>query len=188
MDLKGKGKSDVPLKSTKTGPALRPPSRVVKKKPAAASDHAVKDEDAMVVDHPVPVVLVPAVPKHVAERTARTRVSTSASRSNGNPASSRATFRKTALEDNLETVEEEPVHKKRKTSPELGDEDDSEALEELVDSEYAIEQLDEADEGWDDLDKDDFDDPMQASEYVNEIFDYLKSIEVSRHSSVPLTF
>ena len=31
---------------------------------------------------------------------------------------------------------------------------------------------------YDDLDADDFDDPMMVSEYVLEIFDYLKELEV----------
>ncbi|KDN39095.1 hypothetical protein K437DRAFT_250941 [Tilletiaria anomala UBC 951] len=34
------------------------------------------------------------------------------------------------------------------------------------------------DAGWEDLDKDDFDDPLMVAEYVNEIFDYMKSLEV----------
>ena len=39
------------------------------------------------------------------------------------------------------------------------------------------------DAGWEDLDKDDFDDPLMVAEYVNEIFDYMKSLEVSRSYS-----
>jgi hypothetical protein len=34
------------------------------------------------------------------------------------------------------------------------------------------------DEGWEDLDSEDADDPLMVAEYVNEIFDYMKEIEV----------
>ena len=35
------------------------------------------------------------------------------------------------------------------------------------------------DSGWVNLDADDGDDPLMVSEYVNEVFDYLKALEVS---------
>ena len=35
------------------------------------------------------------------------------------------------------------------------------------------------DEGWEDLDKEDEDDPVMVAEYVVEIFEYLKKLEVS---------
>lgn len=41
------------------------------------------------------------------------------------------------------------------------------------------------DEGWEDLDKEDADDPLMVSEYVNEIFDYMKTIEVSSRQRQP---
>lgn len=34
------------------------------------------------------------------------------------------------------------------------------------------------DEGWEDLDSEDADDPLMVAEYVNEIFDYMKELEV----------
>lgn len=37
------------------------------------------------------------------------------------------------------------------------------------------------DAGWEDLDAEDNDDPLMVAEYVNEIFDYMKEIEVSSH-------
>lgn len=36
------------------------------------------------------------------------------------------------------------------------------------------------DEGWIDLDLEDIDDPLMVAEYVNDIFDYMKALEVSR--------
>ena len=57
-----------------------------------------------------------------------------------------------------EEVEEYPVaHSKRSTTPEAEPEGDQ----------------------WDDLDAEDADDPLMVSEYVNEIFSYLKVVEVS---------
>jgi hypothetical protein len=40
------------------------------------------------------------------------------------------------------------------------------------------------DEGWEDLDAEDADDPLMVAEYVNEIFDYMKELEVSLAISV----
>ena len=34
------------------------------------------------------------------------------------------------------------------------------------------------DEGWEDLDKDDIDDPLMVAEYVEEIFEYMRKIEM----------
>ena len=43
------------------------------------------------------------------------------------------------------------------------------------------------DEGWEDLDAGDEDDPLMVSEYVNEVYDYLRGLEVrSSLSSAPL--
>ncbi|KAG5220377.1 G2/mitotic-specific cyclin [Salix suchowensis] len=39
---------------------------------------------------------------------------------------------------------------------------------------------------WDDLDEEDHDDPAMVSEYVNDIFGYLKEVEVSRCSMFPV--
>lgn len=40
------------------------------------------------------------------------------------------------------------------------------------------------DEGWIDLDLEDIDDPLMVAEYVNDIFDYMKALEVSRFETV----
>ena len=63
-----------------------------------------------------------------------------------------------------EEVGEEPVaHSKRSTTPEADPDGDQ----------------------WDDLDTEDADDPLMVSEYVGEIFAYLKEVEVSESSTVP---
>jgi len=61
-------------------------------------------------------------------------------------------------------VEEHPVaHSKRSTTPEADPDGDQ----------------------WDDLDAEDTDDPLMVSEYVDEIFTYLKVIEVSESRTTP---
>jgi G2/mitotic-specific cyclin 1/2 len=60
-------------------------------------------------------------------------------------------------------VEEHPVtHPKRSTTPEADPDGDQ----------------------WDDLDAEDADDPLMVSEYVDEIFAYLKEVEVSESSTI----
>lgn len=87
---------------------------------------------------------------------------------------------------------EKPAFKKRRTSSEVGDELQVKIPEPPMDGDISEflskniakfeEQLDDdANEDWDDLDKDNYDDPMMASEYVNEIFTYLKEVEVSQN-------
>lgn len=93
-------------------------------------------------------------------------------------------------------VEEEPVSKRRRTSSEVGDEEykevgnqalldniaeesepvyaEDENVEPVATKEPVIEVQD-----WDDLDRDDDDDPLMVSEYVADIFNYLKTVEVS---------
>ena len=54
-----------------------------------------------------------------------------------------------------------------------------EAVEEDDDvAENDVVQVVEDDQDWDDLDRDDNDDPLMVSEYVVEIFNYLKEVEV----------
>ena len=61
-------------------------------------------------------------------------------------------------------VEDPVAHPKRSTTPEADPDDDQ----------------------WDDLDAEDADDPLMVSEYVTEIFAYLKEVEVSESSTAPL--
>ncbi|KAI0340363.1 hypothetical protein BDW22DRAFT_1408612 [Trametopsis cervina] len=81
-----------------------------------------------------------------------------------------------------ELDDEEEVNrafKKRRTSSDVP-EDDLVAEQEVEQVVEAVEDLDEADPDgsqWDDLDSADADDPLMVSEYVVEIFDYLKKVE-----------
>jgi G2/mitotic-specific cyclin 2 len=104
------------------------------------------------------------------------------------------------IEEDVE--EEERVHKKRRTSSEAP-EAESRAEEPLEDDPEAIlrarleaemeafanePEADPEDSAWDDLDADDGDDPLMVSEYVGEIFTYMKELEVSiicRHYPSP---
>ncbi|KAL0958380.1 hypothetical protein HGRIS_000522 [Hohenbuehelia grisea] len=76
-----------------------------------------------------------------------------------------------------EDVEAPRVFKRHQTSPTTHDESQLEA-------DAVAAHLDEADEPqadtelWDDLDADDWDDPVMVSEYVNEIFEYFKDTEL----------
>lgn len=81
-------------------------------------------------------------------------------------------------------VEEDRVFKKRRTSSEAPEEVKSfdeqhevaQALELGVDSEP---EADPNGHDWDDLDAEDVDDPLMVSEYVSEIFLYMKQTEVN---------
>ena len=92
-------------------------------------------------------------------------------------------------------VEANRVFKKRRTSSEAPEDHKEDAKEqaepgghvhdiaerELQKHLQDVEREAEADPNgpdWEDLDAEDADDPMMVSEYVNEIFDYLKVIEV----------
>jgi hypothetical protein len=75
--------------------------------------------------------------------------------------------------------EDEPVHKKRRIS---SDDDEVVALkihEEAAVSDPAPVIAKPEDGEPDDLDKEDMDDPLMVSEYVGEIFQYLRKVEVS---------
>lgn len=137
---------------------------------------------------PVPIVLVLSLP-------AACRLSTKISSTTSLKATIQSkpqlqVVRKENVEKKI--TREKPAFKKRRISSEVGDElqveipepptdgDVSEFLSENI-AEFEEQLDDDADEGWDDLDKDDYDDPMMASEYVNEIFTYLKEVEVSQN-------
>ncbi|KAI1798006.1 cyclin-like protein [Ganoderma leucocontextum] len=127
------------------------------------------DEDAMAVD-PTPLAPIPSPKRFVAAREAvRTGV----------PATSKVP-RRVSRPSKPDEDEEEAhrVYKKRRTSSDTPDVD---ALheEEVENAVVPDEQL-EADpfgDQWDDLDVEDTDDPLMVSEYVVEIFDYLKGVE-----------
>ncbi|KAI0634848.1 cyclin-like protein [Trametes polyzona] len=128
------------------------------------------DEDAMAVDppHPAPI---PSPQRFVAAREP--------TRANG-AATSRVPRRVSArsLKQEEDEEEEHRVHKKRRTSSDIPDV--AAMHEEEVENAVIPKEEAEADpEGdqWDDLDAEDADDPLMVSEYVVEIFEYLKEVE-----------
>lgn len=78
-----------------------------------------------------------------------------------------------------EEEEDEPVHKKRRISSEDNEVVALKFQEEAAVSDPAPTVLKPEDGEPDDLDKDDMDDPLMVSEYVGEIFQYLRKVEVS---------
>lgn len=174
-DAKGKEKEKDDLtKPGKYTAGSRQPLRTVasRSKATGASENAAEEPpaDEMAVDPPsnaVPVVLVPAPPR------AGGRVSHLRKPSAGHI--------KVELPERVEPEpEEEPLHKKRRTSSDTGDEEQHLApVEEEQDGEVVdAAENEEETEDWDDLDKEDADDPLMVSEYVLEIFDYMKELEV----------
>lgn len=84
------------------------------------------------------------------------------------------------------TVEDDRVFKKRRTSSDVPDDvksfDEEDQHEVAQALELGVESEPEADpngDDWDDLDADDADDPLMVSEYVVEIFQYMKQIELT---------
>ncbi|KAI5121813.1 hypothetical protein M0805_009805 [Coniferiporia weirii] len=187
-DAKGKGKDTTVLKPTKpaTGTAAaRVPLRSVstRTRSGAAQQPKAKDE----IDPPSKAVAVVEIPLQAnASRRPTARVTSST----GVPiAASRRTFRKgtqaTLIEEKLDILEEEPIPKRQRTSSEVGDENrlaDFERESEVADAENIAPEVvagedTEQEQDWDDLDRDDDDDPLMVSEYVIDIFNYLKVVE-----------
>ncbi|KAI0827157.1 A/B/D/E cyclin [Trametes gibbosa] len=123
----------------------------------------------MAIDHPP--TPIPSPQRFVAARDP-TRV--------GTTATSRVPRRISARSLKQEDDEEEAhrAHKKRRTSSDVPD---VAALheEEVENAVIPKEDLDvdAEDDQWDDLDAEDADDPLMVSEYVVEIFEYLKKVE-----------
>ncbi|KAI0765312.1 cyclin-like protein [Fomes fomentarius] len=124
------------------------------------------DEDAMAVD-PQPIAPVPSPKRFVAAREAAR---------SGVPAASRVPRRISRPKVDDDDEEANRVFKKRRTSSDIPDVFHEEEIEE----ELAVKEDEEADPHgpyWDDLDAEDMDDPLMVSEYVVEIFEYLKGVE-----------
>ncbi|RDB30369.1 G2/mitotic-specific cyclin cdc13 [Hypsizygus marmoreus] len=151
----------------------------------------VPDENAMVIDPPAP-----ALPSITVRRSMVSKETAAASvRHSTVHAHRRTSARSTIVQRQVvEEVEASRVFKKRRTSSDAPQEDPA-AIEEarlLAEEEEAAARLaaeieayaeePEADsEGsqWEDLDADDVDDPLMVSEYVVEIFNYLKQVEAT---------
>lgn len=140
------------------------------------------DDDAMAVD-PEPVVQVVAPRRFVAARASAASVSGQSS-AHAQPGSHR---RSSARQPKREEEDEEAsrICKKRRTS---SDAPEDEAAE--VENAVRLKEEQEVDpfrNQWTDLDAEDADDPLMVSEYVVEIFEYLKEVEVSvRVSFLPI--
>lgn len=142
------------------------------------------DDNAMVVDPPAS--RIPSITTRKAF-VSKERLSTTQGRSDAQRRISLRTQRQ------VDDAESSRVFKKRRTSSESPDdipapvEDDQLPNdEELAAAQLAAEiesfanepEADPETSQWDDLDADDADDPLMVSDYVVEIFDYLKQIEV----------
>lgn len=144
----------------------------------------VKDENAMMID-PVPL---PAVRRSLAKE------------SNGHATRHTGGHRRMSSRTNVvaqrhaeEDAEASRVFKKRRTSSEapenpaaieearLKAEEEEIAARIAAELENYAEELEADPEGpqWEDLDSDDIDDPLMVSEYVVDIFKYLKQVEVN---------
>ncbi|KAL1943824.1 hypothetical protein VTO73DRAFT_3642 [Trametes versicolor] len=128
------------------------------------------DEDAMAID-PQPPAPIPSPQRFVAAReAARTSI----------PGGSRVPRRISGRSLKQEDDEEEATraHKKRRTSSDVPDVAamHEEEVENAVIPKSEFEEEVE-NEAWDDLDAEDADDPLMVSEYVVEIFEYLKKVE-----------
>ena len=142
----------------------------------------------MAVDQPSKSIPVVEIPVHAAtfnRTTSRVKASTSSTTAT---TARRSALKKTvvAVESEVEIVEE-PLSKRRRTSSEIGDEahlehivEESEPVDAGVENIVpgAVDDFVEQDQEWDDLDRDDDDDPLMVSEYVVDIFNYLKAVEV----------
>jgi len=96
--------------------------------------------------------------------------------------------------DEVDEEESKRVVKKRRTSSDLPEEariaariPPGEVEEYLVvhPKRSTTPEADPDGDQWDDLDAEDTDDPLMVSEYVDEIFSYLKVIEVSGSNTIP---
>ena len=129
------------------------------------------DEDAMAVDPQPHIAPIPSPKRFVAAREAVR---------SGIPAKSHVPKRisKTAKAE-VDEEEANRVTKKRRTSSEPPEAHEIE-VEELEQETLPVEEAEADPDGdnWDDLDAEDADDPLMVSEYVVEIFEYLKEVEV----------
>lgn len=154
------------------------------------------DENAMLVDLPQH----PALPVAPVRKSLVAGENTSVATRQSTAASRRSSTRRSvpAPQDLEEELDDDRAHKRRRTSsdsPEEPEEEDPELLEqarlqaeeELITARIAAEleayanddpEADPETSPWDDLDADDADDPVMVSEYVVDIFKYLKQIEV----------
>ncbi|KAJ6571760.1 cyclin-like protein [Mycena capillaripes] len=155
------------------------------------------DDNAMLIDLP-PQSALPVAP---VRKSLVARENTSVAPRHSDAASRRPSTRSSIpapkhLEDEVD--EDDRAHKRRRTSSEAPEESEEEdpavleearlqAEEELITARIAAEleaypndepEADPETSPWDDLDADDADDPVMVSEYVVDVFNYLKQVEL----------
>lgn len=179
--------------ATRVPPVKKTSVEVEVKKEPKKETTVAQDEMAMLIDH-APQATIPSLTTRRSNLVKESKVVTAHSRT-----ASRSIATRHVKEEDLE--DEQPVQKKRRTSS-VPPEEDPRALEEVrlhqeadahqarLEAEMrAFAEEEEADpetSAWDDLDFDDNEDPVMVSEYVQEIFQYLKQVEVSiLHFTVP---
>ncbi|KAJ7136033.1 cyclin-like protein [Mycena epipterygia] len=158
----------------------------------------VLDDNAMHVDLPPQ----PALPAASVRRSLVPRENTAVAARNSDAASRRPRTRSSILAPRQQELEDEDdesrAHKRRRTSSEAPEEDEEDpaaieearlqAEEDLITARIAAEleayandepEADPENSPWDDLDADDVDDPVMVSEYVVDIFNYLKKLELT---------
>nr|GAT48507.1 predicted protein [Mycena chlorophos] len=169
--------------------------------PMAEVKEDVQADDAMLLDHLPPQPSLPTVPARrslvARENTVATRPAEAVARR-----TTRSSFARQQQEEIIQNEEDDeedaPAHKRRKTSSDSPEEPeiDEAALEaaRLQAEEDAIAarikaeidayangepEADPETSPWEDLDAQDADDPAMVSEYVVDIFKYLKQVELS---------
>ncbi|KAG6887855.1 hypothetical protein C0992_010459 [Termitomyces sp. T32_za158] len=190
-----KSKAPVPRQPLRTVAGTRQAARMTTATMARVEVLEVKeeaaariDDNAMVVDPPAPQIPSITVRKAFVSKE---RISTIQARSD---AQRRVSLRTTTIQRQVDEAESSRVFKKRRTSSEAPDdipaavgEDQLPNDEDLAAAQLAAEIESYANEPeadpevsqWDDLDADDADDPLMVSDYVVEIFNYLKEIEIT---------
>jgi G2/mitotic-specific cyclin 2 len=153
----------------------------------------VPDEDAMVVDPAPPQLRSITVRRSLVARESAIPPRRSDAHRRVSVRSITGVHQHGVHQHVAEDAEADRVFKKRRTSSDAPDEyheaeeeaqlrvEEAEAAEKITAEIEAYANEDEADperSAWDDLDADDIDDPLMVSEYVVDIFQYLKQVEV----------
>ena len=197
VGLAGKGKEKEKEKEKETlddvvikakGVTTRAPLRTVaatRQATKASLKESIGEENAMAVDPPTQA----ALPSITVRRSSLVKETLGITRQSDLPhrASRYGLVSKQRLDEDFEG--DQPAHKKRRTSsvppeddPFIGAQAEEEGTLARITAEMeAFAELPEADpesSPWDDLDAVDTNDPLMVSEYVQEIFQYLKNVEV----------
>ncbi|KAF9819395.1 hypothetical protein IEO21_02138 [Rhodonia placenta] len=131
-----------------------------------------ESDHAMVVDLE-PIVPVPSPKRFTAARRSAATAHQPVVRDSRTP---RRSIPRPVIVRHEDDEETRRVFKKRRTSSDLPDEAAAAEVEEVVGF-AGTPEADPEGPDWDDLDAGDADDPLMVSEYVVEIFDYLKEVE-----------